>query len=210
VRIGGTTFDYRLSMKSFMPALGIGTLYKDMFDVKKHMPMPTGVYAQLSDWSMVNFAQTKKAIADTADIKRRALAPDKIELLWKLQKNHLGHALLEKVEESKIALTNEYTHTAILRDLSEDCIFESTREGFEQAIGTDVEKIFGSIAGCLVAAGVRNDQIDLVILTGGSTELPLVNMTVKKIFPHAAISQGNKLDSVGLGLAYRAANIFGQ
>lgn len=208
VRIGGTTFDYRLSMKSFMPALGMGTKYKDMFDPKKLMPVPASVYAQLSDWAMVHFAQTKKAVNDTLDIKRRAVNLPKIERLWTVQQNHLGHALLEKVEESKIALTETNDHTAYLKDLGEHCPFATTRVDFETAISKDVDKVFTSIAECLSLAGIKEKQIDLIILTGGSTELPMINLMVQKMFPHAQISQGNKLDSVGLGLAYRAANIF--
>lgn len=208
VRIGGTTFDYRLSMKSFMPALGMGTKYKDQFDAKKLMPVPTSVYAQLSDWSLVNFAQTKKAISDTLDIKRRAVDERKLERLWKLQHNHLGHALLEQVEQSKIAVTQHDSHTARFKDIGDDFYVSVKRTEFEKYIAVDVEKVFDSITECLSIAGITVDKIDLIILTGGSTELPVINKMVRDMFPHADISQGNKLDSVGLGLAYRAANIF--
>lgn len=206
VRVGGTTFDYRLSMKCFMPALGLGTEYYDLFDKQKRMPVPTSAYAQLSDWAMVHFAQTPKALDETLDIKRRALDVEKLERLYKIQKEQLGHALLEEVEKSKIAITDEQTHTSQFKDL--DCAFSINRDDFETAIQTDVAKVFRSITECLTLAGIKENQIDLVILTGGSTELPLINTMVQALFPHAIISQGNKLDSVGLGLAYRAGNVF--
>lgn len=208
VRIGGTTFDYRLSFKGFMPALGVGTKYRDDFDKKKLMLVPVSVYAQLSDWSLVNFAQTKKAIAETLDLKRRSLDAPKLERLLKLQQNHLGHALLAEVESAKIALTDSENYTAGLIDLGADFAVPVTRKEFEHAIHTDVEKVFAAVDTCLKDAGVTKEHIDLIILTGGSTELPIINTMVRALFPHAAISQGNKLDSVGLGLAYRAANIF--
>lgn len=208
VRIGGTTFDYRLSLKDFMPQLGMGTQYLDLFDKKKRHHVPTGVYFQLSDWAMVNFAQTKKAIAETLDIKRRAIAPDKIDRLLKLQQNHLGHTLLAQVENAKIGLTDAPAHTVRFKELGEGFDFSVTRQDFEDYIAQDVQKIFQSIEDCLSAAGISKDDIDLVILTGGSTELPLINQLVRENFPHAAISQGNKMDSVGLGLAYRAEHVF--
>ena len=208
VRIGGTTFDYRLSLKNFMPSLGLGTQYTDLFDKDKTHPAPICVYAQLSDWALANMAQTKKAINETLDIKRRSLAPEKIARLLKLQQNHLGHALLGVVENSKIALTDTEEHKACLYDLDPDFTFDTNRKDFESAIANDVERIFKSIAECLKGAGITEEKIDLVVLTGGSTELPVINEMVRGLFPHAHISQGNKLDSVGLGLAYRAANIF--
>jgi hypothetical chaperone protein len=208
VRIGGTTFDYRLSLKKFMPRLGMGTQYRDLFEKEKLHPVPTGVYFQLSDWAMVNFAQTKKAIAETMDIKRRALAPDKIDRLIKLQQNHLGHSLLAQVEAAKISLTHAHDHDVRFKEFSDEFDFSITRKNFEDCISYDVERIFQSISECIAAAGITKDEIDLIILTGGSTELPMIHELIAQTFPHAAISQGNKMDSVGLGLAYRAGNIF--
>lgn len=208
VRIGGTTFDYRLSLKCFMPTLGLGSEYYDLFDKEKIMPVPISVYAKLSDWAMVNHAQTKQAINETIDIKRRALSPEKLELLYKLQTNFLGHALLAEVESAKIALTNTQNHSGILRDLDPDHHFDVSRNEFENSITTDVAKIFTCISECLSSAQIKESDIELVILTGGSTELPVINAMVRAMFPHAEISQGDKMDSVGLGLAYRAGNIF--
>ncbi len=208
VRIGGTTFDYRLSLKNFMPELGLGTQYHDLFDKKKLLPIPTSVYFQLSDWALVNFAQTSKAIAETLDLKKRALDPMRLDYLLKLQQNHYGHALLGIVEDTKISLTEKEQYAALLKIIDPDLSCMVTRQNFEEAIEQDVSRIFKSIDECLLRAGITPEQIDLIILTGGSTELPIINRIVRKTFPHADISQSNKLDSVGLGLAYRAANIF--
>lgn len=206
VRVGGTTFDYRLSLKKFMPEFGMGTKYHDIFDKQKHHRMPTGVYFQLADWAMANFAQTRKAIIETLDIRRRTLAPDKIDRLLKLQQSHLGHALLAQVEKTKIELTDLEKFTSVFEEL--DLKVPVTRKAFEQSIAQDVVRVFASIDECLKSAGINADKIDLVIMTGGSSELPIINKSVSALFPSAVLSQGNKLDSVGLGLAYRAGNIF--
>ncbi|HEU4839308.1 MAG TPA: Hsp70 family protein [Micavibrio sp.] len=206
VRIGGTTFDYRLSLKNFMPQLGLGSLYRDTFDKNKLLPAPAGAYHRLSDWAMVNFAQTKKALDETVAIRRKSVEAEKMEKLYKLQKEQLGHALLEQVEKSKIALSKFTEHEAVFKAI--DCLFSVTRYDFETAIHEDVERIFLSVKECLSQAGVTQEDIELIILTGGSTELPVINGMVQSMFPKAALSQGNKLDSVGLGLAYRAGAIF--
>lgn len=206
VRVGGTTFDSKLSLREFMPELGMGSEFRDLFDKNKRYTMPNSVYIQLSDWALANFAQTKKAIAETMDIRPRSFVPEKIERLLKLQKNHLGHALLAEAENVKIALTDHEKTTALFSDLEMERVI--TRASFEEAITADTDRVFSSMDECLNKAQITSDKVDLVILTGGSTELPIINQIVAQRFPKAVLSQGNKLDSVGLGLAYRAANIF--
>lgn len=205
VRVGGTNFDTRLSIASFMPALGFGGQYRDDFDAAKVLPVPASVYYQLSEWSQVNHAQTAKAIVNTQDIFRRALEPHLIGRLKKIQENRLGHALLQKTEDVKIALTEHDCASASLKALDPDLIFSSTRQAFEQAISAEIQKIVHAIEDCLQRAGTTPDQIGLVIMTGGSTELPIINRIIRTMFPLARISQDNKFGSVGLGLAHHGA-----
>lgn len=205
VRIGGTNFDARLSLASFMPALGFGSEYRDAFDPDKFYPAPLNVYHQLSEWSLVNHAQTAKAIANTQDILRLATEPELIARLKNLQSRRLGHALLQKTEEVKISLTDDDEASATLAALDPDLVFSSTRQNFETAIAQDIEKIVLTIHECLSLAGVKAQDIGLIIMTGGSTELPIINSIIRDMFPKAEISQDNKLGSVGLGLAYKGA-----
>ena len=45
-------------------------------------------------------------------------------------------------------------------------------------------------------------------MKGGSTEIPIVAEIVTKFFPNAEVSAGDKLSSVGMGLAYDARRMF--
>jgi hypothetical chaperone protein len=206
VRIGGTNFDARIAMRDVMPELGLGSKYTDIFDRNKTHIMPSGVYFQLSDWALVNFAQTPKAVSETKDILRRSLAPEKLGRLLRLQEHHLGHALLEDIETAKIALSQNDPVMAECAGLG--FTVPLSRALFEEAIRVDLDRISGSIDDCLKKAGLAAKAIDLVVMTGGSTELPVINEMVVRRFPQAVISQENKLDSVGLGLAWRARHVF--
>ncbi|MEJ2125589.1 MAG: Hsp70 family protein, partial [Alphaproteobacteria bacterium] len=64
VRVGGTTFDYRLSTKYFMPQLGLGSEYKGEFDASKILTVPSTVFAEMSDWHLVHRTHTEKAIQE--------------------------------------------------------------------------------------------------------------------------------------------------
>jgi hypothetical protein len=51
---------------------------------------------------------------------------------------------------------------------------------------------------------VQQNQIELVVLTGGPTETPLVKALIARTFPAATLSEENKLSSAALGLGYDA------
>lgn len=46
---------------------------------------------------------------------------------------------------------------------------------------------------------VKGEKLALVADIGGTTEIPLLQKTVKDMFPQAEVSEGDKLSSVGLG-----------
>ena len=72
----------------------------------------------------------------------------------------------------------------------------------------EVEQIATSALQCVHDAGILCQDIDLIILTGGSTEIPAVQLKFKELFPNGTISEENKLDSVGIGLAYDSKRKF--
>ena len=83
------------------------------------------------------------------------------------------------------------------------------RTRFDEAIQGQVQRISDSAKQCLQLAQIKASDIDLVILTGGSTEVPVVQAEFKKLFPTAAVADANKLSSVGLGLAHDSQYKFG-
>ena len=207
VRVGGTHFDTELSMNDFYAPSGLGSFYEASFG-SGQLPVPTSIYAMLSDWAQVNFAQTHKEILETEKILVNSCDPDKIEALLDVQQDKLGHAFLQKVEENKIAMTSALETYADMSALGFDFKVCSKRNNFENYISDKIEKIKNAIDVCLQKANVNNDQIELVILTGGSTELPIINKLVGDAFPHAELSKDDKFGSVGLGLGYYAKRAF--
>ena len=167
----------------------------------------TAIYHQLSDWPQVNFAQTPKAIQETRSLLRTAGEPDKINRLLMVQENGLGHALLRAVENTKIELTDNLFVDTDLSELDIDIHVPVGRKEFETAISGQIQKIERSIEECISSAQISSADINLIILTGGSSELPIINQLMRNVFPDAALSNDNKFGSVGLGLAYHAAYV---
>lgn len=208
IRVGGTNIDKSLSMAAFMPYLGLGTTYRSAMDSSKIMTVPPKAYLDLSDWPRINSVQTPLSIRETKDILRYALDPQKVMRLLKLQEAKAGHALLQSVEQTKIDLTVEEDVVRALSNIGLDFEVEVSRTFFEQSIADYIDRISASLDECLMNAQVHSQEVDLIILTGGSSELPIINRLVQRKFPNAQLSKDDKFGSVGLGLAYNAGQIF--
>ena len=207
IRIGGNDFDRSFAIDKFMPLYGLGTLYHSG---DKILPVPNAPYIDLATWSFVNRAYTPQVLSLMRGIQINAQSPDKISRMMDILKNNLGHTNLDYVEYAKINLSHQDQVIQTLDFLS-DCPSVTTNVSeFVKAISNDVSKIQLSMNDCLAAASVKNTDIDLVILTGGSTQIPYVSTIVRNTFPNAILSDSNKMASVGLGLAYDAMRRFAE
>ena len=128
--------------------------------------------------------------------------------LLELYEQEAGHKLLWLVEEAKIKLSNQSQTSTILNFLSGKPQIQSTKEAFNISVMNDLSKVKNSVQECLCQAQIKAKKIDLIILTGGSTEIPIVRNELCQIFSNAEISAQNKLTSVGLGLAYDGYHYF--
>jgi hypothetical chaperone protein len=199
VRIGGNDFDRDLSLAAMMPELGFRSRYG-----AKNLEVPSYHYFDLSEWSKVNFLYNNKTIFQAKQLLRETHEPERYGRLVSILEQETGHAVLAETEKIKIGLTGDQTHLATLDFIDDTLQIEVTRDEFNQAIQVKTDRIVAAANECLQQAGVTADKISLVILTGGSTEIPLIQQRFHDLFPNADWSDENKLSSVGLGLAYDA------
>lgn len=208
VRIGGNDFDKDLALKSFMPEFGFGTLGGGKMKHDKVLPLPTSIYFALAEWSKINTLYVPKEINLAKKMLFAAQEPEKVKRLLEILQNEQGHTLLSAVEQTKIALTEKEKINITLNFLSDSPIIKTDKKSFEFSLQNDVKKISDSVQECLTQAQVKPEDIQLVILTGGSTEIPYIQEFMCSNFPNAELSQTNKLSSVGLGLAYDSMRYF--
>lgn len=204
VRIGGNDFDKELALKAFMPGFGMYTTYGE-----KSLNVPTSQYFELAEWSSVNNLYSYQNFRIVNEVLLQAHEPEKYGRLREIMEKERGHNLLTETENLKIALTSAEKHITKLDFLSGCPETEVKKTDFEISIQNEVQKLETVLNECLAQACLLPEKIDLVILTGGSTEIPILQQNIRRIFPHAQLSQENKLASVGLGLAYDSRRRFG-
>ncbi len=204
IRVGGNDFDKELCLAVFMPPLGYGTTYGD-----KNMILPAAPFHEMSEWSKINFFYTPKSRVEIRDLYNKSHDKVKFGRFAHIVERETGHRLLAVVENSKIDLTESTAAQASLAFIEKGLALKVPRKTFDQAIGRHIAAISRSITECLRQASLGADKIELVVLTGGTTEVPLLRNTIQSRFPAAALSEENKLSSVALGLGYDAIRRFG-
>lgn len=203
VRVGGNDFDKNLNLAAILPELGYKSTYGE-----KNLEVPLKPFHDLAEWSKVNFLYTTKIITQAQQLLHQSHDKKRFGRLLTVLEREIGHTILAAVEDAKIGLTTHDEFKTPLDFIEADFSIRTQRLQFENAIGQDVEKILSAAGECLRKAMVKNQAIDLVILTGGSTEVPLIQSELRNLFPNAGLSDSNKLLSVGLGLAYDAQRRF--
>jgi Fe-S protein assembly chaperone HscA len=86
---------------------------------------------------------------------------------------------------------------------------EITRELFENLIKDIVDRTLGPCRSCMKDAGVTPEQIDEVVLVGGSTRIPLVRSAVEVLFRAKPHTELNPDEVVALGAAVQAGILSG-
>jgi Fe-S protein assembly chaperone HscA len=124
------------------------------------------------------------------DVRRNAEAVQKIR---------------KAVIEAKIALSSQPSAKLDV-ELADSKRYqrEITRENFEQLIQPIIDRTAGPCKQAMKDAGLRPEQIDEVVLVGGSTRIPKVRALVEKMFqrqPHTGL---NPDEVVALGAAVQA------
>src|SRR5665213_3129950 len=86
---------------------------------------------------------------------------------------------------------------------------EINLELFDKLIAPIVERTLGPCRDCIKDAGVGVDQIDEVVMVGGSTRIPRVRSAVEKLFRSKPHTELNPDEVVALGAAVQAAILSG-
>lgn len=119
--------------------------------------------------------------------------------------DHMQAVRLE-AERTKVRLSDEIKMTAIL-DLPEGkgrYARDLTREQLESLTMELVERTLGPCRLALKDAGLTPNDIDEVVLVGGSTRMPLVRQRVQDLFGKAPHCELNPDEVVALGAAVQA------
>jgi len=198
IGIAGDTFDYRIVDQIISPRLGKGTTYR-VFDTD--LPVPPEYYSSFARWHRLSLMRAPRTMRDIEAVARTAEHPDRLRALLRLIREELGYALYRAVSDVKAALS--HAETAVLRFSHADFAIEETiaRADFEHWIAPDLARIDATVGTALAQAGLTEDAVDHVFLTGGTSLVPAVRDLFVRRFGPGRITGGSEFVSVAEGLA---------
>ena len=112
----------------------------------------------------------------------------------------LNQALRLKAEEAKKALTTQNIFNGLIGDIP--CAI--TKLKFEELITSKVDQTIQCCKNALKDAGLGIDDIQEVVMVGGSTRTPLVKLQVSQFFQREVHDQINPDEVVALGAAIQS------
>jgi len=140
-------------------------------------------------------------------VARQTCHPEQVRALSSIIANNYGLMMFEQVERAKIDLSSRTE--AVIRLQGQDLDIEEPlqRGEFEQIIGGEARKIAACLDEALARAQLRHDQIDAVVRTGGSSQIPIFQRMLRARFGAEKIRPLDEFTSVTAGLAIAGRQI---
>jgi len=123
--------------------------------------------------------------------------------------------LREAAETAKVELSSKVQTDVNLPFITADATgpkhmnLTLTRSKLEQLVGPLIDKTRKPCESCTKDSGLSNDEIDSVLLVGGSTRMPLVSTVVKEIYGKEPSKAVNPDEAVAMGAAIQGGVLKG-
>lgn len=201
IYIGGDSFDSDIMWHKGTPHFGRGV--KEEFTPGKPLDLPLSYFHNICSWERMNFLDSLRMRISINKSYNFSGKDYRVKNLQTLIEANLGYVLFKQIEKVKIDLTA--IDNAILEfNEHEISINEpiSIQDFENEIIDKNVEKIEKYLQEFLSQNQIKNKDIDVVFMTGGTSLVrPLRNIFVKR-FGENNIKSGDNFNSVAMGLAY--------
>ena len=198
----GDELNAQIMKHKLAPRFGDGSTFQSL---GKTLPFPTHIIYKLSKWHRINLLNNQRDKETLLSILPSSDRPPDVKRVLNLINHHYGFELFRAIDNAKKHLSNE--DEAVVKFSPLD-LRETIKIGeFEAMIAEVAQKIEDSVSETLRAASVKPKDIQRVLLTGGTSQVPLISRSVIKIFGAKKILRPDYFSSVATGLGYAASRM---
>ena len=193
-RVGGNDLDIALSYHGLMPLLGLGSTFKS------GLPLPNQAFWQACKINDVNLQSQFYSAQHYRELSaqlRDVSAPDLYKRLIHLQQNKQGHQLVQQAEAAKIALSSSENFNCDLTFLDSSLDKDISINELALAVDDSISQIVTLAKQAIADA---NTIPDVIYLTGGSAQSPLIKAALKTHLGDIKMVNGDHFGSVTAGL----------
>ena len=193
-RVGGNDLDIALSYHGLMPLLGLGSTFKS------GLPLPNQAFWQackINDVNLQSQFYSAQHYRELSTQLRDVSAPDLYKRLIHLQQNKQGHQLVQQAEAAKIALSSSENFNCDLTFLDSSLDKDISINELALAVDDSISQIVTLAKQAIADA---NTTPDVIYLTGGSAQSPLIKAALKTHLGDIKMVNGDHFGSVTAGL----------
>ena len=204
IPVAGDVFDRKMTREKLPKHFGEGSLYGPRHKAKK---TPRWIYEAFADWQTIIELPSQENRRILEDIARTAQRRHQIHALISLITSNYGLKMFDQVEMAKRILS-EKRGSEIRLDGPDFKVREfATRSEFEHIIRSDILAVETELKRVVDASGLAPKQIDAVIRTGGSAQIPVFHELLVRTFGPDKVQAIDTFSSVTAGLGVYAHQI---
>jgi hypothetical chaperone protein len=196
IGVAGSDFDRAIIQQRLLPHFGKGMVDQD--------PDILELVNTVADWIALPELSTPQARVKLEAAILQGKAPVRMKSLESLIFNDLAFSFYNRVEAAKISLSCQGAALITLKDRDIDIWELYTQNQFERDIRGYYERIEAVLLETIAASGLEVGQIDAVVKTGGSSNIPVFSQMLARLFGAEKIKASDAFSSVAAGLAIRA------
>ena len=200
VHIGGTDFDRKLNLEQVMSLLGFRHVGP------KGREVPSRVFFDLSTWHLIQWQYAQKSMREAQQLRGDYADVRLHDRLMTVLNERWGHRLANTVEAAKIEASRHHAPATIALDWLEGGLSaQITPDDLARHLDASLRQIAARAGDCLAAAGLQQQDIGAIYLTGGSSALKPLRDVLTAVFPDVPQVEGDLFGGVASGLAYSRA-----
>ncbi len=174
--------------------------------LRNRRPVPAHIFGLMDSWQtmvLLSRPEYRNILRDAA----RGDSPEAIKRLIALVNHNLGFSLFQEIEKGKIRLSSKATAYVELNE--GDFAFKEliTRPQLESRVRKFSQDVRREIGTLVADSGLRVGQIQAVLRTGGTSEVPAFIRLLGEIFGHDRLRPLNPFETIVGGLAYKAGEM---
>lgn len=204
VPIAGDIFDQKLVRAKLPKHFGEGSFYRNG---NKMLSVPNSFYEAFSNWQDMLALQRPIFFEDVQRIEQTADKPRQIRALKNLISSSYGLKMFDVVEAVKRQLSTVERTSIQLEGPNFQVHEPVTRTEFEKIIQPEIRMIETHLDTVMQDAGLKPEQIDAVIRTGGSSQIPAFVEILEERFGREKVRSIDIFSSVTSGLGIIAHRI---
>jgi hypothetical chaperone protein len=155
----------------------------------------------ITDLSGIVFLRDRETLDYLNRMPSRVTRREAIRRMKELIFDDIAYSFFQAIERAKIALSRQQEVLFVFEELSDPIRKVITQDDLRRATVYMEKRLKKETAHLLQAASLKEDDIQTVFLTGGTSQIPFIVEVFESAFPHATIVKGDPHISVSNGAA---------